>query len=385
MNPPIDARAIGAMLQQAQPRERSYLLAQVLQQMNQPRPNPQSYGSLAAQLGAQFLDKGTADREAGAIQQQQQGQAHALAQALQQAQGGMETLPGTGVQLGDVNSPVGGSPADPNGGALSAIMSGDPRGAAIAQMLMDQQGKQGEGFSLSPGQTRFGPNGQPIANLPGEPEQPKGPMSSIGQLQADLKSGAISPEQYDRALAIMSKPLVAMAPDNKPLTEPAKLRADLEAGRITQPDYDRAITSHKQASGDILIKQGLLSSSRKSFNAAREILFKDGSYRSGLARQMLLPTRSGNAAIAYGHIREAIGNRLRVESGGAITAGEIDDQTERFISKFWQGGDTAKANFDRFETFLDTMEGSLGSKKGEDEAPASGGNVLRFDKNGNPL
>ena len=142
----MDAREISAALQMAQPRERSYLLAQVLQQMNQPRQNPQSYGSLAAQLGAQFLDKGTADREASAMQQQQQAQSQALAQALQQfqqqSQGGMQTLPGTGVQLGDVNSPVGGSPADPAGARAGlmghAIQNQHPMAQGIAQQLMGQ-------------------------------------------------------------------------------------------------------------------------------------------------------------------------------------------------------------------------------------------------------
>jgi hypothetical protein len=144
--PPIDARAISAALQMAQPRERSYLLAQVLQQMNQPRPNPQSYGSLAAQLGAQFLDKGTADREMQAQQQAQQGQSQHLAQALQgyqqQAQGGMQTLPGTGVQLGDVNSPVGGSPADPEGARSSLlgslVQNQHPMAQQLASQLMGQ-------------------------------------------------------------------------------------------------------------------------------------------------------------------------------------------------------------------------------------------------------
>jgi hypothetical protein len=139
----MDPNQIAMALQAPPTRERSYLLAQVLQQLQQPQQNPQSLGSLAARLGATYINKQTMDKEAAAQQQAQQGQYQALAQALQQsqmqAQGGMQTLPGTGVQLGDVNHPMGGSPADPQGAqqGLLAHMLQNPmtREAAVPQMM----------------------------------------------------------------------------------------------------------------------------------------------------------------------------------------------------------------------------------------------------------
>jgi hypothetical protein len=142
----MDQSQLAMALQAAPTRERSYLLAQVLQQLQQPQENPRSLGSLAARLGATYINKQTMDKEAAAQQQAQQGQSQALAQALQgyqqQAQGGMQTLPGTGVQLGDVNSPVGGSPADPEGARSSLlgslVQNQHPMAQQLASQLMGQ-------------------------------------------------------------------------------------------------------------------------------------------------------------------------------------------------------------------------------------------------------
>lgn len=384
----MDARAIGAVLQQ-EPRERSYLLAQVLQQLNQPQPNPQSYGELAARLGAQLVNANTVKQQAAAQQQQQQGQSQALAQALQQAQGGMETLPGTGVQLGDVNSPVGGSPADPNGGALSAIMSGDPRGAAIAEMLMGQRG--GEGFSLSPGQTRFGPDGRPIANLPAAPDSGKRGIVTLakgGQVKSVYDDAPEIGAMLNDGWVERSSPLVQIGDSGPQFPAPPQgfYRPDQKAPGLA-PEPGSPPPPERQMSGETKAKMGLLNASEQSLNEAESILFKDGKFRSGLVSQLYNPLRSGAAADLYNSMYEAMSNRLRAESGATITADEISNQVQRFLPKpFVDDEKTAKNKFLRFRAFINQYKSAIQYQPEEEQTSApKSGNVLRFDKNGNPL
>lgn len=365
---------------------RSPLLARILQQMQQTQSyQPQSYGALAAGLGAAYFDKKGLEKELAREQKAKDAQSNALRDALikysRQFEGGPVNIPlgnldGTTQQLQQNYM------ADPQGarqglaGALAGL--GMPEQAFSLAMAPSEMPEL-VGQANEDGTTTLVPKRPGVTT---ERPKPKGPQSQIGQLQSDFDNGLISESQYNTALEIMRKPLVAVSPENKPLTDTAKLRDDLAAGRITQEDFDRAITSHRQASGEILIKQGLLNASKKSLDEARGILFKDGAYRSGLVTQMLSPIRTGNAASLYTAMREAVANRLRAESGATITDKEIDDQLERFMPKPWEGGDIAKQKFDRFEQFIDTIGESLGVKE-EQNKPA--GNVIRYDKDGNRL
>jgi len=70
-----------------------------------------------------------------------------------------------------------------------------PQGAQMLAQMMSQQQPQGDPFTLSPGQQRFSPTGQPIASLPGSQSQQFSdpfPISGGGLAQRD-PSGKIVP------------------------------------------------------------------------------------------------------------------------------------------------------------------------------------------------
>ncbi len=127
-----------AMMLQSQPRERSYILAQVLQQLNQQQPQMRSWGEFAGRLGAQGIRQNTANKEMAAGQQAQMAQAQQLAQALQQYQqqsrGGMQSLPGTGVKLDTLPDQAGAQ----QGLMGSLVQNQHPMAQQMASQMMSQ-------------------------------------------------------------------------------------------------------------------------------------------------------------------------------------------------------------------------------------------------------
>lgn len=161
--------------------QRKQRLAQMLQQQAmQPIEAPPQQGAFAApisplaaiQKAMQGYVGKEKEREASKATQSlsdrmQQERQTALAQALRQGQGSPQPAP-----------EMGGGPAmppDPMGAAGTLMNAPDPSlqqmgGNIFAQQMKPQPPPQP--FSLSPGQTRFGPDGKPIANLPAaQPQQ----------------------------------------------------------------------------------------------------------------------------------------------------------------------------------------------------------------------
>jgi len=64
--------------------------------------------------------------------------------------------------------------------------------------------KPDAGFTLSQGQTRFGPGGQEIANLPDKSAAAK-PASEVAKLNQDLAQGLITPEQFNESVAAIKE------------------------------------------------------------------------------------------------------------------------------------------------------------------------------------
>ena len=101
-----------------QDRPRSALLAQILSQMHQQSQyQPQSWGALAAGLGAQAINQYGLNKETSRLDQEKAKQANYLSQYLSQAKGGP-----TGTVIGDVD----GGPGTP----LQAQYMPDPQGAS---------------------------------------------------------------------------------------------------------------------------------------------------------------------------------------------------------------------------------------------------------------
>lgn len=80
-----------------------------------------------------------------------------------------------------------------------------------------------------------------LAGAKFQPPERVAPLTDLGKLQADLRAGLITQEQYDAA--------VAQATGGDPMSAIAKLNADLAAGRITPEQHKAAIESTLSKNG----------------------------------------------------------------------------------------------------------------------------------------
>ena len=165
-------------------------MAQLLQQqaMQPIEAPPTPAGGFAApisplQVAAKVMQgyKGNQlEKQAGTQQQQlavqmQAERQQALAKALQQAGGSPQPAPDLG------GGPA--MPPDPMGAAGTLAGSKDPMLAQVGmgmvgkgfENMLPQRPKAPEPFTLSPGATRYGPQGQPIASQPAAQPQPPAP------------------------------------------------------------------------------------------------------------------------------------------------------------------------------------------------------------------
>ncbi|HEX6038921.1 hypothetical protein, partial [Longimicrobium sp.] len=131
-----------------------------------------------------------------------------------------------------------------------------------------------EGFTLAPGQVRFGPDGQQIAAAPAAPEKPAGPRV-VGRSLVDESGKVIyrDPEAPQRADA---EPLVAiMGEDGSPVLVPRSQAAgkrpasNREQGRaVTSGDANR-LADLDTSLDDIIALESALSGSRATGATAR--------------------------------------------------------------------------------------------------------------------
>jgi len=194
---------VGIPLSQQQ---RSALLQSLLQQRPQRRPIT-GIGALG-QAGSQIANAFTARAIAQQGQEQQ-------AQQKQQQQAQLNTL---------AQSLAGRSAAEqPASDAFSQTLRGsldNPILAAAAQQGLTQRigGGGGQGFTLSPGQTRFGPGGQQIAQAPPEPQQPgfegTGLNAQAFNTLIGVREGRIDPNdpQAQAARQILDRPTTVATP-----------------------------------------------------------------------------------------------------------------------------------------------------------------------------
>lgn len=370
-------------------RPRSALLAQILQRMQQ-RQNfqPQSYGALAAGLGAAFLDKRAYVKEQNALAQQEQQQNESLARALQQAQGGPQQIP-LGNLDGGVDMLMQTRKPDPSGAVQGLAQSGHPAGQLIAAQQIAQALSGGEGYNLSPGQTRFNSNNQPIASVPAAPKEGKRGIVTLtkGQEVRSLHDDSDEiPVLLEDGWIERSTPLVQIGDTGPQFPAPPQgfYRPDQKSPGLA-PEPGSPPPPERQMSGETKAKMGLLNASEESLNEAEGLLFKDGKYRSGLVSQLLNPLRQGAAADLYNSMYEAMSNRLRAESGATITAEEIQNQVDRFLPKVWDSKEVARNKFIRFRAFINQYKTAIQYQPEEETEKKPAIATIKYDRSGNRL
>ena len=163
---------------------RKQKLAQMLQaQSMEPIQAPQ-VGAFASPISPlQVLAKGLQAYKGKEAETQAKTQSEELSKRQQsERQAALSAALRQGMGAPQPPAEMGGGPAmppDPMGAAGTLMGAPDPELQKMGGSIFAQQMKpkpQPEPFNLSPGQTRFGPDGKPIANLPPTPPAPPQPQ-----------------------------------------------------------------------------------------------------------------------------------------------------------------------------------------------------------------
>lgn len=178
------ARGLSAQLQMAPDPSRSIyvqqLMARTLQNNGRGSRSPaESLDIAASPIIAALL--GRMDQKQQMQQQAQQKQmANQLLGQTMRKNIELENLSG---EKSDTFSVPAQGPTDPTRQALAGILAQNPQmmGAMAMQQAMPPQPKPPDPYTLSPGQVRYGPNGQPIASVPEAPKAPEGFTLGDGQ------------------------------------------------------------------------------------------------------------------------------------------------------------------------------------------------------------
>jgi len=200
-------------------RPRSELLARILMQMQSSQAPVQSYGELAARLGAAALTKSAYNDAMAQEDAQKQQQAKLLAGALASAQQQSMGSPGGPTQTMRNGTPaavIGDIPGDPQGARAklvgSLLQGGDPQMAVAGLGLYDAINptpKPAESPFAKIDPAKFTPASIAVFNKTNNPadlvavtDQAKEPTphTEVGKATSDLRHGLITPEQYREIL-----------------------------------------------------------------------------------------------------------------------------------------------------------------------------------------
>ena len=155
-----------------------------------PRTSPlQGLAKVMQGYVGQQREKGAQTQQTELSQRMQQERQQALAQAMMQGQGSPQPAPEQG------GGPA--MPPNPMGAAQGLAGASDP---ALQQAGLGMLGKQFEAqmpkrpepFTMSPGATRYGPDGQPIATAPMAPERPQAYTLPPGGVRFDPQGNQVA-------------------------------------------------------------------------------------------------------------------------------------------------------------------------------------------------
>src|SRR3990167_5868368 len=187
-----------------------------------PRTSPlQGLAKIMQGYVGQQREKGAQTQQTELAQRMQQDRQQALAQAMMEGQGSPQSAPEQG------GGPA--MPPNPMGAAQTLAGANDPALqqagiGMIGKQMEAQMPKRPEPFTMSPGATRYGPDGKPIATAPTAPPQPPAPAPF------SLQPGGVRFDPQGQRVA--SVPPLPQKPEAQPKPPPGyrpSAAGDLEA------------------------------------------------------------------------------------------------------------------------------------------------------------
>ena len=216
----------------------------------------------------------------------------------------------------------------------------------------------GQGFTLSPGQTRFGPGGGEIASLPKETEKKKG-FSILDS--EELEAAGLPPGTFaqrdnstnrivDISLAKggLGDVRQATPAEIKKMGFPegtfAQIKPDKSLFNIREPKAPESETKpFASMGGENRVKLGLIANANQLLSSAQFALFDEKGRHRGVEGTF----RGLDANLAKNDAREGLMNMLRAVSGAAIPEEEIAREVDNMLPDFNDTNDIATAKWAR--------------------------------------
>lgn len=124
-------------------------------------------------------------------------------------------------------------------------------------------------------------------------------------------------------------------------------------GEVTfqRPEQTPKPQSSEAGARSALIREGI-----RTTDTVREGIFPNGKFDRGAAAAMWAALPGSDGATLKNAMKAAIGNRLRIETGAAITAQEVDNMLDRYMPKPWDNEETAKQKLMGLDSYFRDFE-----------------------------
>lgn len=124
-------------------------------------------------------------------------------------------------------------------------------------------------------------------------------------------------------------------------------------GEVTfqRPEQAPKPQSSEAGARSALIREGI-----RTTDTVREGIFPNGKFDRGAAAAMWAALPGSDGATLKNAMKAAIGNRLRIETGAAITAQEVDNMLDRYMPKPWDNEETAKQKLMGLDSYFRDFE-----------------------------
>jgi hypothetical protein len=203
--------------------------------------------------------------------------------------------------------------------------------------------KEGEPFTLSPGQTRFGADGNTVAAVPPEPPKPEGPRV-VGRSLIDTKTGKVLYRDPD-APSDATRPVAVLGPDGR---TPVYVRPGEAVGRTPAPSTQARETTEDERKTSGFYSQ--MQDAIKTIDETEQALTEKELYQIqtlpqegliGMANRGELSEAAKRYLRAFEQFTEA---RLRPVSGAAIADSEYARDRRTYAKQY---SETPKLSEDR--------------------------------------
>jgi len=217
---------------------------------------------------------------------------------------------------------------------------------------LDRESKERLGFTLAPGQVRFGPAGEEIARVAATPSKPEQETTLV----RNLRAAGINPKSAEGIEIIkksLTKPRVKIN-----LSEGLDFKLPLGFMLLDQKDPTKGVTPIPGGPKDNLTSENaaktqMLQTARKAFKGTRSLIFdKDGSLNRTNLFNAGFNTPFTEGRKLRNRMEFGIQAITRLETGAAMPPEEVENTRTRFMPTLGDTVEIANTKLQMFEEFL---------------------------------